>query len=164
MTSSKGFTLIELLIAIFVITVGLTGAFIAAQRGVLAIDYANTRFTAIFLAQEGVEIIKNIRDTNFLEGSAWDDGLPAGNFEVQHTDRQSPLRETAPGYENLSFLRKTEHGFYNHMVGEETRFKRKIQIISVPPDRLELKVTVYWRKMGEGYHKLFLRQHIYNWW
>lgn len=169
----QGFTLIELLITILVITVGIAGAFIAIQQGISAIDYSSSRFTAALLAQEGVEIIKNIRDTNLLQNTAWNDGFSIdGDYEVQYSDPHSldpSLAKPAcsPNCDfvdaSLRFLKKTDNGFYNYTSPNETKFKRRINITTVSPDKLELEITVYWRKRGGGHYELILRQHIYNW-
>jgi len=170
MIASKGFTLIELLIASSVIIVGIAGAFVAVQQGISAIDYCNSRFIAAFLAQEGVEIMKNIRDTNVLQGTAWNDGFSAnGDYEVEYTDAHSttPSLSTifcSPDcFNDLDFLKKIDHGFYNYTSPNQTKFKRKIKIMNASSDKLELEITVYWKKRGGGYHELILKQYIYNW-
>ena len=179
----RGFTLIELLITITVVTIGITGAFIAIQQGISAIGYANSRFVAAFLAQEGVEIIKSIRDTNLLEynyistSTPWNEGLspspsPAADFEIEYVNPHSldPIL-TEPGcspvcdFDGLRFLKKTKHGFYNYSsLGEDTQFKRRIHIEEVAVDHLKVDITVYWKKRGGGNHELTLRQHLYDWW
>ncbi|MBU1045562.1 prepilin-type N-terminal cleavage/methylation domain-containing protein [Patescibacteria group bacterium] len=180
LSNQGGFTLIEMLITITVVSVGIVGAFIAVQQGIIAVDYSNSRFTAALLAQEGVEIIKNIRDTNLLEynyvsaGTIWSEGLGIGDFEVQYTDPKTtdpvlnqPICSPACGPDDLRSLKKSTPGFYNYDDGEETRFKRLIQIESPNPpnvDQLDATITVYWKKRGGGYYSIFLLQHLYNWW
>jgi len=156
MINSNGFTLIELLITISVISVGIAGVLIATQQSISVIDYANSRFTAALLAQEGVEIIKNIRDTNFLKGNSWNDGLSDGDHEVQYIVPRIAIYTD-------SYLTKDEHDFYNYTSADDTKFKRKVQITNVPSDKIELEITVYWRKRGGGYHELVLKEYIYNW-
>ena len=70
MKLSKGFTLIELVISIFVMSVGLVGVFGAfSVISILTSDSAN-RLAGSYLAQEGVEIVRNIRDNNWLNMAA----------------------------------------------------------------------------------------------
>lgn len=62
----KGFSLLELVIAIFVLTVGITGALkliVSTLR--VSMDTRNS-VIASGLAQEGVELMRNIRDNNML--------------------------------------------------------------------------------------------------
>jgi len=182
MTNSNGFTLIEMLITIAVVTIGITGAFIAVQQGISAIDFAKARFTAALLAQEGVEIVKNIRDTNLLEynyvstSTPWNEGLspspgPAVDFEVQYTDPKSldpilskPACSPNCDFNGLRFLKKSEHGFYNYSSGEDTRFKRKVHIENTSSDQMDVKIIVYWTRREGGHHELTLRQYLYHWW
>lgn len=72
---NKSFTLIEVLIAIFLITAGMTGAFNLIQRTAVFSSISSSRLEAAYLAQEGIELVRNIRDSNWLAGSPWDQGL-----------------------------------------------------------------------------------------
>ena len=175
--NQKGFTLIEMVITISVVSVGIIGAFIAVQQGIVAVDYANSRFTAALLAQEGVEIIKNIRDTNLLEynyissGTPWNEGIVVGDFEVQYTDPQlidpvltSLICSPNCSADNLRFLKKSVSGFYNYSTGDDTRFKRIIHIESPNADQMDATIIVYRKKRGGGYYNISLLQHLYNWW
>ncbi len=161
----QGFTLIELLIALFVAVTGITGAFAVIQQNISAVSYSNSRFTAALLAQEGVEIIKNIRDTNLLKGDDWDFGFAGGgDFEVQYKNPRITRCSSCTYESGLSFLNREDDGLYNYNpVEKETKFKRKIHIDS-DSDKLEIKVSVYWIKKGGGCHEFSLQEHIYNWW
>jgi len=159
-------------------TIGISGAFLAIQQGILAVDYSNSRFTAAFLAQEGVEIVKNIRDTNLLEYYyiseliSWKEGLRAGDFEVQHTDTQSldpiltePICSPFCGFDDLRFLAKSEDGFYNYNSLEKvTKFKRKARIEEAEAYLLKIEVTVYWMGRGGNIQELIVCQELYDWW
>ena len=80
----NGFTLIELIIAIFILSIGIVGIFGAYSAMVVATSDISNRFTATYLAQEGIEIVKNIRDLNWANinncsgqncNYSWVDGL-----------------------------------------------------------------------------------------
>lgn len=66
-TPSKGFTLVETLVAITILLLVVTGPITIAQKGIQSAYYANDQQTAIFLAQEGIESIKRLRDENGIE-------------------------------------------------------------------------------------------------
>lgn len=72
---NKGFTLIEVLIAIFLITVGIGGAFNLIQKTVEYSAISSSRLQAAYLSQEGIEIIRNQRDSNWLAGNSWTQGI-----------------------------------------------------------------------------------------
>ena len=64
--NGAGFTLIELIISIFILSVAVIGVFGAFSVMVVLTNNISDRLTATYLAQEGVEIIRNIRDNNWL--------------------------------------------------------------------------------------------------
>ena len=78
----KGFTLIEIVVAIFLLTVGTMGAFSLIQQTIAFTSIASAQLAATYLAQEGIETIRNIRDSNFLANSTWDNGLASSDWQV----------------------------------------------------------------------------------
>jgi len=64
--SNKGFTIIELVISIFILSIAVVGIFTAFWIVTILTSDSADRLTAIYLAQEGMEITRNIRDTNWL--------------------------------------------------------------------------------------------------
>ena len=65
--NQKGQTLIETLVAIFVLTAGLISGVGLAIYSFNSTDNASKQVVGTALAREGVEIIQNIRDTNWLD-------------------------------------------------------------------------------------------------
>ena len=63
----RGFTLVEVLVSIFIVTVGAGGAFSLVQKTLNFTTNAALQLEASYLAQEGIEIVRNIRDTNLLK-------------------------------------------------------------------------------------------------
>jgi prepilin-type N-terminal cleavage/methylation domain-containing protein len=64
--SERGFTVIEMIIAIFILSVAIIGVFSALSVTVVLTANASDRLTGAYLAQEGIEIVRNIRDNNWL--------------------------------------------------------------------------------------------------
>lgn len=80
-TDLRGQTLLEVIIAIAVIIAGVLGTISVIVASVRAGRVASDRLTALNLAREGMEIVRNIRDSNWLTPtSAWDAGLTAVNL------------------------------------------------------------------------------------
>lgn len=88
---SRGITLIEVVIVTGIFTIGL-GAMLTNSVGL----FTTTAFSGDFLiasnlAREGIEVTRNFRDENFLNGRTWDEGfktralvkplVPAGVFQ-----------------------------------------------------------------------------------
>ncbi len=63
---NQGFTLIEALIAIFIFSVALVSLITITAKGVTGTVQARDQVTAQFLAQEGVELMRNYRDTRII--------------------------------------------------------------------------------------------------
>lgn len=165
MLNKRGFTLLELLVSIFILSVGILGAYIAIQKSASIANYANSRLTAAYLAQEGIEIIRNIKDTNLLEGLTdsdieWNDGINELCYEVEYLDGQDQNAITC-----LDPLRplKLENGFYNYGSGQDTKFKRKVTIEMSDPDRLSVTSIVYWQD-GTKLRQFEAWEDFYNWW
>lgn len=64
--NQKGFTLIEALIAIFIFSVALVSLITISARGVTGAAQARDQVVAHFLAQEGIELMRNVRDTRIV--------------------------------------------------------------------------------------------------
>jgi len=76
--SNKGFTLIETVVAVFVLTIGVLGVFTVVQNITFSSQLNSSKLTATYLAQEGIELVRNQRDSNWLAGSPWGSRLPSG--------------------------------------------------------------------------------------
>ena len=153
----NGFTIIEMLVVIFFLSVGMVGVLIAIQQTMAGTEVSSQRLTAIYLCQEGIEIVRNIRDGNWLEqidnpALPWDDGLNTGDYEGDYTMAQS-LASWAG--RNL----KIDAGFYKYSdTGTSTPFQRKISISKSDQNQMKVSVTVYWDT-----HEITVEEHLYNW-
>lgn len=64
--TSSGFTLVETLVAIAILMIAIAGPLTVAEKGLSASIYARNQLMASYLAQEGIEYMRNIVDTNQL--------------------------------------------------------------------------------------------------
>lgn len=165
----EGFTLMEVLAVIFVITVGITGVFSLIQTTSSSSRLVSYQLTATYLTQEGVELVRTVRDTNWLEDrvgdEAWDKGLEEGDYEFDYTElRHDP--DLSP-YQEGRYLRLDGEG-YNYGTGEKTRFKRKITIEKEDlnndgkDDKITVKVEVSFDFQGEPY-TVNSQEVLFNW-
>lgn len=72
--SQKGFTLLETLVAIFLLTLALTGPIYIATLALRSSIESRDSISAYYLAEEVVEVIRNNRDTRSLNRDANLDG------------------------------------------------------------------------------------------
>lgn len=84
--NESGFTLTEVMIGIMILTVAIVSA-TNLLVGLISTNQNNvTSLQAYYLAQEGLEAVRNIRDTNWLHNQDWlgksSDALWGDGFEV----------------------------------------------------------------------------------
>ncbi len=75
MRIARGNTLIELLVAMMVIFVGLFTAATLVYGNLALVQRDTDQVTAMNLAREGIELAKQLRDSNWLGGKNFDDGM-----------------------------------------------------------------------------------------
>jgi len=159
----NGFTLIELVITCFVISMGVIGAFTVIQRIVFYTSFSFSRSVAGYLAQEGIEIIRNIRDSNWLDPTSdWDDGINAGPSYYLDYQSQSFPDPDCSGKEYLEILSSGGKEFWQCSSNPSAKFKRKITITKPEADKIEVLVEVEWQEHGEAY-KVSSQENLYNW-
>lgn len=182
--NSRGFTLIELVISIVVLSVAVIGAYNAFTTMDILTSSSTDRFAAAYLAQEGIEIIRNIRDTNWINSDDWREGLyEAGVVDCTTNGCQADYKtfgETstplvAYAGQNLYI---DSSGFYNYESGTGTKFRRKIVIVPMQTpdgadDILRVTVTVYWDEKAnifssnpcanEADCSITAEEYLYNW-
>lgn len=118
---TKAFTLIEIIIAIFLITVGSGAAFVVVQKTITFTSVSSSRLQAAYLAQEAIENVRNIRDTNYLEDANWNEGVVSGDWEEVFIGDQPSI------------------------------FKRRIIITPDGEDILEISAEITWQERGGDY-------------
>lgn len=170
--NSQGFTFIETLASLFVIMIGISSFYILINQTVSYTKSCTYDLIAAYLGKEGIELAKNLRDSNFLAvhyngTGSWTDGMmscPTGS--PCQTDYSI---STFIPYNNSALkLQDTNPKFFNHSSGTDTIFKRKITIdpiyIAGPePDYLNVKVEVIWNEKGRN-HSMTIQERLYPWW
>lgn len=78
-----GFTLVETLVSISIFTMSILGLMSILASGISNTNYAKKKMAAEYLAQEGIECVRNIRDTYVLYPDAthsWSNFTALGSF------------------------------------------------------------------------------------
>ena len=162
----KGFTLLETLVSIFVVITGIVGVHATLVKTTNQTNYVSSKFIAVYLAQEGVEIVRNIRDTNWVKDNNWDIGISVSVPEERGWEADYSDTSLTHAYDG-DFLMIDGNDFYNYTSGSVTNFKRKIVIsdkknldATAPPDyeKMTVTVTVYW-----GDESVEVKEHLYDW-
>jgi len=161
---NKGFTFIELMIVIFIMTVGITAIYTSITRIISSSTHSALNLTANYLAQEGIEIVKSIRDSNYLiTGTSWKNELSTGNYEADYNDyKLTFISSSSNNFNEYHFLKINKEGFFNYKNGSDSPFKRKITITNQNDENiLNVSVTVYWTEKGKT-NETTVSENLYN--
>lgn len=136
-----GFTLVEILAVLFVVSVGLIGVLSLIVQNIQSQNINKRTIAAYQLAQEGLELIRKVRDTNWKNGNAWDKDLAAGTYYMDYLDSVPHPVSNATDAE----LYLNDSGFYIHNgVTSPTPFSRTIEIIPLASGSMRVYAHVNW--------------------
>lgn len=168
----SGFSLIEIIVVIFIVNVGLL-SIISLTMQVIQVSRINRNvLVASQLAQEGIELVRNTRDTSWLDGVTawpWSDGVYTVAYDTNDFVENlvvysgSTTTDIAVGLNDpRSILFLDANGFYGHGVGTSTKFKRVINVFS--PDASSTEVTSVIRISDSGTAKDYIvNTMLYAW-
>ncbi len=134
-TKSSGFTLVEVILAssLFALLIlGLSGAFLYGQENT-ALSGKSAR--AVFLAEEGLEAVRNIRDDDFTN-------LSDGNHGIAITGNEWAFSGTSDATDI---------------------FTRQVLVATVDSDRKQVTSTVTWQQNAQRTGSVALVSYLSNW-
>lgn len=157
----KGFTLMETLVAIAILLVSVVGPISLIGDALHKLYYARDEMVAINLAQEGIEVVRYVRDNNMLAGlgNTWNKLNNGDGYMVDIGDLNNSLKKCNGGIDNCSdpqpvFL-SSSTGLYQQDVSSvgyfPTPFKRlvKIEDVALNSDERRVTSTVIWKTGGD---------------
>ena len=165
--NKRGFTLIEALVSITILIIGILSGLVLISRSLYNVTIIQDRLKAAMLAQEGIELVRKIRDSNFIaqingEDRSWDYELTDGEYiidsssmELKRISTEEPLTR-----EYLKFDAATR--LYNYTTGQNSPFFRKITIKKVNDNELKILSTVEWRSKNVKF-QITAEDHLYRW-
>ena len=176
----------ETLVAISIFSVSIVAVMVVLGKSMADTNYAKQKIIAEYLAQEGVEYMRNLRDTYVLYGgrgnqSGWStfnnrlisggcssaNGCYFDGENINYSDSSQPMadldiRNCASGCPALFY--NTTSGQYAYSSGGglvNSGFVRKVTAIT-NTDETKISSTVYWSQ-GSGTHSVTLSTILYNW-
>ena len=167
--SEKGFSLAELIIVLGILTMGLLGIVSLILQNMQVENLTKNYLIASVLAQEGVEVVRNIRDENWITNPPvdWlldiDPGTFAvDSFAVDYRGRSSV--NTAPNIngDTGTQLFLNSSNLYSHFSTiRDTGFYRLITVED-KTDYILVTSDVMWRgRFGERHYTI--NTTLYNW-
>jgi prepilin-type N-terminal cleavage/methylation domain-containing protein len=176
-TKERGFTLIEMLIAVFIFTVSISALTYMAGRGIRVANDAQQRITAEYLALEGIEVVRNVRDSAFLSSfdeSNWTnvfgDISGPGNcfYELGETGTQEPCAfsynngipqlEDCPTDDCRLFIDTTNKVYTYNASGSRSPYTREIYLTQIDGPEIKVEVIVEW-----GNERIEYQEHLFLW-
>ncbi len=178
-SKSKAFTLVEALVALSILIVGIISGFILVTKALYNVTIIQDRLTASFLAQEGIELVRQIRDTNYLkqlDGQSvdWDYynnvSLVDGNYIISGNINIGNVKlifSSDPSYDSYLYYHQIT-GLYDHdSSGSKTSFQRVINIFHINEDEIRVQSIIAWKsrniifEIGKG--GIVAEDHLFNW-
>lgn len=157
--SKNGFTLVEVIVSLGIISLVSVSAMSAVSLSLTSAAKIKNDLIAAGLAQEGLEIVRSIRDRDWHLGSSFGASLPNGSYLVDWSS-QSLLSFSG------TFLKKDSNGLYGYGTGQDTIFKRKIIIENSAqnPATVEkaARVEVSWQEKS-GPKTIQAELRLFNW-
>lgn len=175
----SGFGLIEVTVSIYIITMGLFGLMSLVSQS-LKVQYINKNtIIASQLAQEGIELVRNIRDNNWRdEDLDWKKDIFTGqginkDYIIDYRGRDSINQIDEAITDPAARLRIHNsgiyEGFYTHSTNDttETLFFRTIEVDEIEvgagsDTALIVKCIVSWEERRRA-HKHVVETKLYNW-
>ncbi len=148
----KGFSITEVIISVFVIVVGLVAILGLITSSIRESYSSRNRIIASQLAQEGVELIRNVRDSNVASSAS---GGAFAYFPAVTSSCRVDKTYTYPANIPCSagdyLLNLDASGYYVHSAGTATFFRRKV-VIADHPAIANAKTTtayVWWKNLPD---------------
>ncbi len=132
----SGFSIIETMLAAFVLTAGITAAVAVFGPSIKFSGLSRDRVIASALAQEGVELIKNVRDNNMLNGAFNADINTDGTYCMDYKD-------VKPSSCGSGQLYRDGIWYVHDVTSVTTYFKRRI-VVDNSPDKIAIRSYVVW--------------------
>jgi len=150
-----GFTLLETIVAVGLIVVGLVAALTLITNSLFYVSNIQDRLVAANLTTEGIEVVRNIRDNNWLQNKVWNDGLADGDYQVAYDSISLSPYSGNP-------LLLDSNGLYSYTSGAATLYVRKISIANLSNYEIRVITTVTWQRRGVIYSSS-AEEHLFNW-
>jgi len=158
----SAFTLIEVIMVLFIISLGLVGVLALIVQNIQSQTLNKHNLVAYQLSQEGIELIRKVRDTNWAGGVDWNTGLAEGDYFMDYLD-STPQVIVDPNNEPI--LKMDSNGYYRHDLGSvdaDTNFSRVIRIADQDAYSKYIIVTVSWGEYNRT-HDYVLETILYDW-
>ncbi len=152
----SGQILIEAIVSVSVAMIALLGILGLVSRSLAINTDIGNKLTGTYLAAEGIEVVKNIIDTNYTSCLPWGNGINNGSYEVDATT--ADLNVIA---QSTSTPLLYANGIYSYGAGTPSVYSRVVDV-TTGNDFVSVVSTAYWDSHGRS-ESVSLQDYFYNW-
>jgi type II secretory pathway pseudopilin PulG len=142
--NEKGFYLAESIIAIAIMTIGILAAVSLLSSTMKVAQDDRDHTSAVLLAQEGIELVRNVRDNNWTGGfGAFDNNFPTSSNDNCRIDEDSSSLDCGSSSFGL-YLNSRNYFVHSSSGSTSTKFNRRISVQYNGTDSITLTSMVVW--------------------
>ena len=146
--------------ALGVVVIALIGMLSLLSSSIGVNRVISDQYIAAYLASEGIEVVKNIIDTNIAQGLAYNEGLVGCVTGCMF--QYNSVAPVAGPSGKIKF--NSSSGIYSYDSGSPTGFSRNVVIqFGESADELVVTSSVSWVSRGSVDRQIDLEDHFYNW-
>ena len=154
-----GFTLVEILVAVSILSISILATFTAVQGALRSTNFSEDQIIAYYLADEALEYIRSVRDSNAIRhisalggGSAhgWLTTIsPTCNTACYVDVPNNTVTACSSSPDSCPMLLyNATNGLYQYTTGSPTMYRRSVSITSISATEVSVDVFVSWTAQG----------------
>jgi type II secretory pathway pseudopilin PulG len=165
----SGQVLVETMVALSMFVIGLLGLLSLLTYSIGMNKVISDQYVAAYLAAEGIEVVKNIEDTNVANGDPYNLGLDPGSYQVDYNSTASTIKPfDSTAYLKFDGNNTTGAKRYTYspqgFSPMQTPFQRRVDIsLASGGDELIVKSTVSWVSRGGSSQSIAVEDHFFRW-
>lgn len=158
--NSGGFTLIETLVAISILLIAVVGPISLIGDALHKLYFAKDEMVAINLAQEGIEVVRQWRDSDMLANNTTTDIFSLASPAYYIVDANPAAHSVSTNVQQPVYL---NNGFYEQRtLAPATQFKRLVTISTVSSTERQVTSTVTWNT-GNTPGTITVTEYLFKW-
>ena len=160
--------MVETLVAVFILTFAIAAPLTAVFRTIKTSETSVNQIQAYYLAQEGVEYIRYVRDTNVVEGAGWLRYLDRTLFGdscgiILPTRVVDAVQDFRRCNNPCRISKRPANKMLGTASGDDTPFYRTITVTeTIVGQEADIAVVVEW-PTERGTSTYTLRETMFNW-
>jgi hypothetical protein len=165
--SERGQSIIEAMVGLSILVTGLLGIFVLLSRSFYLSRFTGDQITGTYLAEEGVELTKNLIDHDVYAGiaassSQWENCCAPGTYRIDYTGTQLTPYLSPQGSPQYLKFDSVSHR-YGYAGSVTTPYNRWVIIATPSANEIAVNVIVQWNIGSFAPQSVNLEDHFYNW-